>query len=36
VVHVVVGAGGLGATLLTRFESDLEAAPHASRAPSPV
>jgi hypothetical protein len=28
---IVVGAGGLGATLLTRFESDLEPAPHAAR-----
>ena len=28
VFSVVVGAGGLGATLLTRFESDLEPAVH--------
>jgi hypothetical protein len=26
VLYVVIGAGGLGATLLTRFQSDLMAA----------
>jgi hypothetical protein len=32
VFSVVVGAGGLGATLLTRFESDLEPATRMTRA----
>src|SRR3954467_11063202 len=31
VLYVVIGAGGLGATLLTRFESDLMPAPHMAR-----
>jgi hypothetical protein len=34
VVYVVVGAGGLIATLLTRFESDLQPAIHRAHAPS--
>ena len=36
VVYVVIGAGGLLATLLTRFESDLEPAMRPAHAPSPV
>jgi len=36
VVYVAVGAGGLVATLLTRFESDLPAATRTAHAPSPV
>jgi hypothetical protein len=32
VLYVAIGAGGLGATLLTRFESDLEPAMHAASA----
>jgi hypothetical protein len=31
VLYVAIGAGGLGATLLTRFESDLEPAMGAAR-----
>jgi hypothetical protein len=31
---IVVGAGGLAATLLTRFESDLEPAPSVAIAPA--
>jgi hypothetical protein len=33
---IAVGAGGLGATLLTRFESDLEPAPRAAPAQAAV
>ena len=36
VVYVVIGAGGLLATLLTRFESDLWPAMRSAHAPSPV
>jgi hypothetical protein len=36
VVYVAVGAAGLLATLLTRFESDLQPAMHPAHAPSPV
>ena len=36
VVYVAIGAGGLIATLLTRFESDLEPAMRPAHAPSPV
>ena len=34
VFSIVVGAGGLGATLLTRFESDLVPAQSAAAAPA--
>ena len=36
VVYVAVGAGGLLATLLTRFETDLQPAMRSAHAPSPV
>lgn len=36
VVYVVIGAGGLLATLLTRFESDLQPATAAAHAPHPA
>jgi len=36
VVYVAIGAGGLLATLLTRFESDLHPTMHSAHAPSPV
>jgi hypothetical protein len=36
VVYVAVGAAGLLATLLTRFESDLPAATRTVHAPSPI
>ena len=36
VVYVAVGAGALLATLLTRFESDLQPAMRPAHAPSPV
>jgi hypothetical protein len=36
VIYVAVGAGGLLATLLTRFESDLPAATRTVHAPSPI
>jgi hypothetical protein len=36
VVYVAVGAGGLLATLLTRFESDLEPTTRSAHAASPV
>jgi hypothetical protein len=36
VVYVVIGAGGLVATLLTRYESDLQPATRPARAPYPA
>ena len=36
VLYVAIGAGGLGATLLTRFESDLEPAMRAASAAAAV
>ena len=36
VLYVAIGAGGLGATLLTRFESDLEPAMRAASAGAAV
>ena len=36
VVYVAIGAGGLLATLLTRFESDLQPTMRSAHTPSPV
>ena len=36
VVYVAIGVGGLLATLLTRFESDLQPTMRSAHAPSPV